>query len=506
MTPASPTHPAAIAGRYRVVREVGRGGMGSVWLCRDERLNRDVAVKQIGRLPGESATDLARAMREARSTAALNHRNVVSVFDAVEEGDHFWLVMEYVEGRTLGQIIAAEGPLPASRVAALGVQVAEGLAASHARGTVHRDVKPGNVLVTDDDLAKLSDFGIARTAGDPTLTQTGLVTGTPAYLAPEVARGEEPSPASDVWALGATLYAAVEGRPPYGDQGNALALLSRIASEPPPEPTRAGPLHGPIMRMLDVDPASRWSMADAAHALRRLVEHRPAVAAAATTALAAPTDAAADTAEEAPAPAPVPADVPPGPSTEAPASTPPGRRRRGGLLWVVALLVLLLLGLIGFALLTSGEPDGESQQSDDRATQATDEPSPDEPSGGPTSPEEPEETAEEPSEPASPTAAPPGGGRVGFVEDYYALLPEDTEAGYALLSSSYQDRTSFEEYDGFWSSIEDVTVTGSSPAGPDAVDAEITYDTGDGSESEVRRIYVERTDDGYVIVDDEIVG
>ena len=232
--------PETIAGRYRVEREVGRGGMGSVWLCHDELLGREVAVKQVGRMPGESTTDVARAMREARSSAALNHRNVVAVYDAVEEGEHVWLVMEYVAGRTLSQIVAEDGPLPPERVAWIGAQVADGLAAAHARGTVHRDVKPGNILVTDDDLAKISDFGIARTHGDATLTQAGLVTGTPAYFSPELARGDAASPASDVWALGATLYAAVEGRGAYPEQANALALLTTIATERPAAPARAG--------------------------------------------------------------------------------------------------------------------------------------------------------------------------------------------------------------------------------------------------------------------------
>src|SRR6476619_5601272 len=131
--------PEIIAGRYRVEREVGRGGMGSVWLCRDEVLGRDVAVKQVGHLPGESTPNLARALREARSSAALNHRHVVAVYDAFEEDAHVWLVMDYVPGRTLSEILAQEGPLTPARAAHLGAQVADGLAAAHARGTVHRD-------------------------------------------------------------------------------------------------------------------------------------------------------------------------------------------------------------------------------------------------------------------------------------------------------------------------------------------------------------------------------
>ncbi len=135
-----------IAGRYHVEREVGRGGMGSVWLCRDEVLGRTVAVKQVGLLPGETVPDLQRALREARSSAPLSHRNVVSIYDAIEDDDQVWLVMEYVPGRTLSEITAAEGPLPPERVAWLGAQVADGLAAAHDRGTVHRDVKPSNIL------------------------------------------------------------------------------------------------------------------------------------------------------------------------------------------------------------------------------------------------------------------------------------------------------------------------------------------------------------------------
>src|SRR3954453_16601328 len=231
--------PEVIAGRYRVQRAVGRGGMGTVWLCRDDLLGREVAVKQVGVLPGESVPDLARALREARSSAALNHPHVVSVYDAIEADDHIWLVMEYVPGHTLSQLIAQEGRLDPARAASIGAQVADGLAAAHARGTVHRDVKPGNILV-DGDVAKISDFGIARTEGDAQLTRSGLLTGTPLYFSPELARGADPSPAADVWALGATLYAAVEGAPPVTDRGNPIATLAAIAQTPPPRPQHAG--------------------------------------------------------------------------------------------------------------------------------------------------------------------------------------------------------------------------------------------------------------------------
>ncbi|GAA4381768.1 serine/threonine-protein kinase [Nocardioides caricicola] len=186
--------PEIIANRYRVLRSVGRGGMGEVWLCDDELLGRQVAVKQVGVLPGESVPDLARALREARSSAALNHRHVVSVYDAIETDDHIWLVMEYVPGSTLAELIAQEGRLDPARVATIGAQVADGLAAAHARGTVHRDVKPGNVLVGEGDVAKISDFGISRTTGDDQLTRTDMVMGTPHYFSPQLAPRRRPEP------------------------------------------------------------------------------------------------------------------------------------------------------------------------------------------------------------------------------------------------------------------------------------------------------------------------
>ncbi len=268
--------PDLIGGRYRVDRAIGRGGMGTVWLCRDETLRRDVAVKQVGLLPGQSVTDSARALREARSSAALSHRNVVTVFDVVEENDAIWLVMEHVPSRSLADLFRQEGPLDPARVADIGAQVADGLAAAHAAGTMHRDVKPGNVLVREDGVAKISDFGIARSAGDPALTQSGLLTGTPSYFSPELARGGAPGPEADVWALGATLYAAVEGHPPYRARSNPVAVLHEIASTQPAAPRRAGFLEPVLLRMLDRDPASRWSMADVAHRLDQLArEHSP---------------------------------------------------------------------------------------------------------------------------------------------------------------------------------------------------------------------------------------
>jgi len=256
-----------IAGRYQVLRAIGRGGMGTVWLCRDEVLGREVAVKQIGALPGESATETKRAMREARSAASVNHPNAVAVYDVVDHDGGPWLVMEYVEGETLADEISRDGRLSPQRVAEIGAQLAGALARAHERRIVHRDIKPGNVLIDKAGRPKISDFGIARGHGDEQLTQVGFITGTPGYLSPELARGGDPHSASDVWALGATLYAAVEGQTPYEPRSNPIALLRAIATQRPRPMTHAGALTPAIDAMMHEDPACRWDMATSARRL-----------------------------------------------------------------------------------------------------------------------------------------------------------------------------------------------------------------------------------------------
>jgi serine/threonine protein kinase len=223
-----------IAGRYSLDREIGRGGMGAVWLGRDEVLGRPVALKRIGMAPGGSSPDLLRAEREARLAARLNHPHVVAVFDLVDEDQAQWLVMEYVEGSTLAELVRARGALPVDQAAQIVVQAADALAAAHEAGIVHRDVKPSNMLVTPEGQVKLSDFGIARAEADASLTQTGLVTGSPAYISPEVASGRLASDRSDVWSLGATLFHALAGRPPYDIGDNVIGGLYRIVHEEPP--------------------------------------------------------------------------------------------------------------------------------------------------------------------------------------------------------------------------------------------------------------------------------
>src|SRR5689334_20337326 len=276
--------PQVIAGRYEVVRSIGSGGMGTVWLCRDTVLGREVAVKRVGALPGEPAA-AARAMREARIAASLNDAHAVGVFDVVDENDSHWLVMEYVEGQSLAELIREVGALPPTRVAEIGSAVASALARAHERGIVHRDIKPGNILIDQAGTPKISDFGIARAQADDQLTQTGFMTGTPGYLSPELARGGDPTPASDVWALGATLYYAVEGQPPYEAQANPLATLQAIARGDARPVEKAGPMGGAIAAMMDQDPERRWDMATASERLDRIARGDATMALPAGTAL-----------------------------------------------------------------------------------------------------------------------------------------------------------------------------------------------------------------------------
>jgi eukaryotic-like serine/threonine-protein kinase len=251
-----------IAGRYSLDREIGRGGMGAVYLGRDEVLGRQVALKRIGLMPGADQTDLARAEREARLSARLHHPHVVAVFDFVVDADSDarWLVMEYVEGPTMAQLVRAEGPLSPDDAAPLLWQAADALVAAHAAGIVHRDVKPSNILVDSNRRVKLTDFGIARIAADPSLTQTGLLTGSPSYLAPELATGQKGDAAGDVWALGATLFYVLSGRPPYEVGDNVLSTLYRIVNDEPPRLADAGWMMPLLESTMVKDPARRWSM------------------------------------------------------------------------------------------------------------------------------------------------------------------------------------------------------------------------------------------------------
>ena len=250
-----------VAGRYELLDRIGQGAMGTVWRATDQVLARDVAVKEV-RLPDlMPARDRAilreRTLREARVSAKLSHPGVVTVHDVIEADGTPWIVMELVIARSLERVLAEDGPLPPRRVAETGLMLLGALASAHAAGIVHRDVKPGNVLLTRDGRAVLTDFGIAAVDGDPALTQTGMVVGTPGFCAPERIRGVPASPASDLWSLGATLYAAVEGRGPFDGHGSPMAVLASIVHSDPPPARLAGPLGGVIEALMSKDPAQR---------------------------------------------------------------------------------------------------------------------------------------------------------------------------------------------------------------------------------------------------------
>jgi serine/threonine protein kinase len=232
---ARPATDRILVNRYALKTPLGRGGMGVVWRAHDVVLGREVAVKEVAFPPGmpdaERHSAQARVTREARAAARLNHQGVVALYDVVTHHGGVFIVMELVVARTLAELIQVEGPLAPERVAEIGAQLASALEAAHQAGIVHRDVKPANVLVTQAGAAKLTDFGVASLSGDPRLTTTGMVIGSPAYMAPEQAQGEPTGPPADFWALGATLYFAVEGQPPF-DKGASMATLAAAPTTP----------------------------------------------------------------------------------------------------------------------------------------------------------------------------------------------------------------------------------------------------------------------------------
>ena len=508
--------PQLIAGRYQVLRAIGRGGMGTVWLCRDEVLDREVAVKQIGGLPGESATETKRAMREARSAAAFNHPNAVAVYDVVDHDARPWLVMEYVEGQTLADEISREGQLSPMRVADLGSQLAGALARAHERRIVHRDIKPANVLIDKAGRPKISDFGIARGHGDDQLTAIGFVTGTPGYLSPELARGEDPHPASDVWALGATLYAAVEGQAPYEPRSNPIALLRAIATERPRPMTHAGALGPAIDAMMHEDPARRWDMATSARRLagiadvaptavmptpgstQRLESLAPAPALAFTQQLESPARTQAST-------QPLKSvAAPPVESTkriEMPAPVPPADRGVSRSLRKPLMYAALLVAAVGIVLLLT-QLGNETGAPAARAT------------AGPTTPAKAPTTAPAQVSEAPPVSQPPVAGDRAqkkierFVSSYYSDVTKHPEDTWEQLSSRMQNAAGGREgYNGFWRTIDKVRVneTRANASGTQAV-VNLTFTRDDGTTStETHQITFVTEDEDYLIDGDRLV-
>ncbi|WP_053847718.1 serine/threonine-protein kinase [Streptomyces sp. NRRL B-24085] len=249
-----------LAGRYRLGGVLGRGGMGTVWRAEDETLGRTVAVKEL-RFPSSIDEDekrrlITRTLREAKAIARIRNTSAVTVYDVVDEDDRPWIVMELVEGKSLAEVIREDGLLEPKRAAEVGLAILDVLRSAHREGILHRDVKPSNVLISEDGRVVLTDFGIAQVEGDPSITSTGMLVGAPSYISPERARGHKPGPAADLWSLGGLLYAAVEGAPPY-DKGSAIATLTAVMTEPLEEPKNAGPLKDVIYGLLTKDPAQR---------------------------------------------------------------------------------------------------------------------------------------------------------------------------------------------------------------------------------------------------------
>ncbi|MER7106822.1 serine/threonine-protein kinase [Streptomyces sp. NPDC000229] len=373
-----------IAGRYRVIRQLGRGGMGVVWRAVDEVLGREVAVKELRTYTDSSGHELAdlrlRMQREARAAARVRHPGVISVHDVAEHQGRPVIVMEFIDGPSLDDVLGERGVMDPREAAAIGAKVLEALDAAHAVGVLHRDVKPGNVLLDRGGRVVLTDFGIAamEDPGDGStthLTRSGEIVGSLDYLAPERAQGQEPGPASDIWALGATLYAAVEGASPFR-RTSTWSTLTAIVVEPLPEPQRAGAL-GPVLRQLmDKDPARRPDAATAARLLAAVAEGREPGPAGEAPAYV-PTERTVLPHQPqgfGPAPVtPVTPAVPQGPVPPAPASpvaqvapatraAPAERKSRGKALVALAAVAVLLAGGGGTYAFMDNEKPAASQE------------------------------------------------------------------------------------------------------------------------------------------------
>ncbi|MFB9904691.1 serine/threonine-protein kinase [Allokutzneria oryzae] len=264
-----------IAERYRLKRVLGRGAMGTVWAAYDEMLRRQVAVKEVrlplGMPPDEADAMRERTLREARAIAVLSHPNVVTLFDVVRHEGEPFVVMELLPSRSLAQLVRKHGPLNVTQAAEVGNAVAAALEAAHQAGVTHRDVKPGNVLVGADGRVKLTDFGIARSVTDSTLTSAGLLLGTPAYIAPEVASGDPASPSADLWGLGATLFAAMEGTPPYDVEDDPLETVTQVVHGEVPAPSDEGVLGEVITGLMTKNPGDRMPLAEVRRRLHPLL-------------------------------------------------------------------------------------------------------------------------------------------------------------------------------------------------------------------------------------------
>ncbi|GAB2979818.1 serine/threonine-protein kinase [Saccharothrix stipae] len=540
-----------IAGRYRLTERIGTGGMGVVWRAEDQRLRRIVAVKELLSRSGFDQESIDRAIREGRIAARLTHPNVIALYDVVEQDGHPWLIMEYLPSRSLATVMAERGTLPPEEVARLGVQLASGLAAAHTAGVMHRDVKPGNVLVTEFGTVKVTDFGTSRAADEVTVTASGMLVGTPAYLAPEVARGGKGEFPADVFALGATLYAALEGTPPFGVDGNTIALLHRVADGRFPPPRNAGPLAPVLMRLLDSNPETRPTMADAAEMLRTVrfdgtPSPVPAPPPTPTAILASPLEpvpepdpvpdqaakpaepgpvapapvaavpvaaAAADQVEPEPAPSrPTPPPARPVPPPPVPADAgPPAEGKRGDRKALVALAVVALIAVAAVVyLLNRGERDSPSAGSTTTTTEAAAQPTSDTAAANPpaqtSAEDQPTTTTTTQPEPTTAPSSDPPPAEIGpdqALSDYYGLLPGNLETAYGRLTDRFKATRSpsFGDYQAWWGRMSAVNVTNVRAVGPDQVAATVSYTFKSGGTQTEQHVYTLVKVDGKWAID-----
>ncbi len=511
-----------IAGRYRLIAEVGSGGMGVVWRAKDELLGRTVAVKAL--TAGAAAREVQgarRAMREARIAARLHHSNVIGIYDVVEHEGRPFLVMEYLESRSLSETLTAETVLEPREVARIGARVASGLAAAHNAGIVHRDVKPGNVLISQDGVVKLTDFGISRADGDTTVTGSGVLLGTLAYIPPEVGLGQPADARSDVYSLGATLYSAMEGKPPSGTDDNAIALLYRIVHEDITPPVHDGPLAAVVLWMLAREPDQRPTMSQVQRALEELEtapgevtaaeeEEEAAVPVVPVPATAAPVQAEAASSEAASSEIVSSGSAPSksGPSkpdsvvaAAAPVGGRPPNRRR---LAVVAGLVVAVLVGVGAVVLTqhggnksaaadlsgsgshstaASTPSASAASSAAAAAKASSSPSAKATSSTPA-------PSVSTSPPVSTTGQP-----ITAIETYYTtLVPNNLDTAWNWMTTNYQQTIAVNRnyYNNFWSKIQRMTLSGVTAQPNNSVIATLHYYYKDGT------VDVERTEFGLV--------
>ncbi|HEY2223062.1 serine/threonine-protein kinase [Actinomycetospora sp.] len=541
-----------IAGRYRLSTQVGSGAMGVVWRAEDETLRRTVALKQVLLPSGVDDPTRERAyrrvMREGRLFARLHHPNAIAVFDVVDHDSEPWLVMEYLPSQSLSEAVTAHGVLSPAVAASVGHQVAAALAAAHEAGIVHRDVKPGNVLLGHANVVKVTDFGISRAVDEATITSGGMMAGTPAYLAPEVARGAEADFRSDVYSLGSTIYAAVEGEPPFGQGENALAQLHRVATGEYTPPRHGGALTPLLERLLAGDPARRPEMHQVRDELGRLaavdaetdewpearreptgptlpVTPPPLVAspsrdgsgqggpgatpvreagrvALATASPSGPPTRTPPTAQAARERTPSASDTVVGRFDDEDGPDDGARRRRRRRRRLGIGLAVLLLGAAVAVALVLGRTGG------DGATIGATGPAP--------------TTAGEPGSTGSDQASGDGSGtgtgtgtaapapgtpdqieQQQAIIDYYARIPSDLPDGWERLTPGYQQNTAggFAGYSGFWGTVQQVTVRGVSPGADDTVDATVTYVHDGGRSSEERTLFRLVRQDGIWKID-----